>query len=74
MLKMFVMLIVAFALSSAVSASNRDEFCDGFEVGYKTAKGNNMVIVPICPIPAITPLGSSDYQEGIKAGMRAASR
>ena len=52
-----------FALSANASA-----FCDGFEEGYKTIKGD-MVIVPICPI---APIGSTDFREGIKAGMKAA--
>jgi len=52
-------------------AANASAFCDGFEEGYKTIKGD-MVIVPICPIAPITPIGSTDFREGIKAGMRAA--
>lgn len=47
------------------------EFCDGFSEGYKTIKGD-MVIVPICPIAPITPIGSTEYREGIKAGIQAA--
>ncbi|MES0207945.1 hypothetical protein NKJ93_02445 [Mesorhizobium sp. M0028] len=57
----------------AASPALADEFCDGFEEGYKTIKGD-MVIVPICPIPPITPIGSNDYREGIKAGIAAAQR
>lgn len=49
------------------------EFCAGFEEGYKSIKGN-MVIVPICPIVPITPIGSTDFREGIKAGILAAGR
>lgn len=56
--------------SSAVAES---EFCSGFEMGYKTVKGN-MVLVPLCPLEPLTPLGSTSYQEGLKAGMQAASR
>jgi len=52
--------------------AGQDEFCAGFEEGYKTVKGN-LVIVPICPIAPITPIGSTDFREGIKAGIRAAS-
>jgi len=47
------------------------DFCAGFEMGYKTVKGN-MVVVPVCPVAPVTPVGSTPYQEGIKAGMRAA--
>ena len=52
-------------------ADDRAEFCAGFEEGYKTVKGS-MVIVPICPIPPITPIGSTPFREGIKAGINAA--
>tara|TARA_B100001758_G_C18280254_1_gene541254 strand:+ start:783 stop:1028 length:246 start_codon:yes stop_codon:yes gene_type:complete len=56
---------------SATSIFAKSDFCRGFEIGYKTVKGN-MSIVPICPIAPITPIGSTPYQEGIKAGIRAA--
>ena len=55
------------------SYAGQDEFCSGFSEGYKSIKGD-MVIVPICPIAPITPIGSTDFREGIKAGMNAASR
>jgi hypothetical protein len=41
-------------------------------MGYKTVKGN-IVAVPACPAAPATPAGSTSYQEGLKAGMRAAS-
>ena len=46
-------------------------FCDGYSEGYKSVKGD-MVIVPICPIEPITPIGSTAFREGIKAGMKKA--
>lgn len=55
------------------SHATQQEFCAGFEEGYKSIKGD-MVIVPICPIAPITPIGSTDFREGIKAGIRAAQR
>ena len=64
--------ILAVAASTALFAG-QDEFCAGFEEGYKSIKGD-MVIVPICPIAPITPIGSTDFREGIKAGISAASR
>lgn len=48
-------------------------FADGFREGYKSVKGN-MVLVPLCPLAPLTPLGSTPYREGIKAGIKAASR
>lgn len=66
--------VALFAISaSALLFAGKNEFCAGFEEGYKTIKGD-IIIVPICPIPPITPIGSTDFREGIKAGMRAASR
>lgn len=57
---------------ATVSGALASDFCDGFEIGYKTVKGN-MVLVPLCPLEPLTPLGSTPYQEGLKAGMKAAS-
>jgi hypothetical protein len=64
---------VGILVASAQVNAGPDEFCAGFREGYKTIKGD-MVIVPICPIPPITPIGSTDFREGIKAGIRAAQR
>lgn len=64
-------LVVAVFLSVAAFA-DQNEFCAGFAQGYKSVKGNN-VLVPLCPLKPLTPLGSTDFQEGIKAGIRAAS-
>jgi hypothetical protein len=60
-------LVVAFSHADV----QPDGFCQGFEEGWKTLKGE-LAIVPICPIEPITPIGSTSYREGIKAGMRAA--
>ncbi len=54
-----------------IGSAYASEFCDGFNEGYKTIKGN-MVIVPIYPIAPITPIGSTALREGIKAGISAA--
>lgn len=59
------------AISSLAFAGDQEEFCDGFTEGYKTIKGD-MVLVPLCPLAPLTPLGSTPYREGIKAGIRAA--
>ena len=70
-LKVFIATLSIIA--STQLFADQDEFCAGFEEGYKTVKGD-MVIVPICPIAPITPIGSTDFREGIKAGIRAAGR
>ena len=64
--------LLMYCLSQSAYAGDK-EFCEGFEEGYKTIKGD-MVIVPICPIAPITPIGSTDYREGLKAGMREAKK
>jgi hypothetical protein len=66
------MLLLGLGATTPLSAS-QDDFCRGFEEGYKTIKGD-MVLVPLCPLAPVTPLGSTDYREGIKAGMKAAQR
>lgn len=55
------------------STDPQDEFESGFNEGYKSIKGE-MVIVPICPIAPITPIGSTPFREGIKAGIEAANK
>lgn len=66
--------LVALAAQVPVPAlAQQSEFCAGFAEGFKSIKGD-MVIVPICPIPPITPIGSTPFREGIKAGIAAASR
>ena len=48
-----------------------EDFKRGFIEGYKTVKGD-MVIIPVIPVQPITPVGSNDYREGLKAGIKAA--
>lgn len=62
--------VLAMLFLSTVAMADSD-FCNGFEMGYKTVKGN-MTLVPLCPLEPLTPLGSTPFQEGIKAGMNAA--
>lgn len=62
-------IIVAAALAAATGlASAKTEFCRGFEEGYKTIMGDG-VLVPMCPLEPLTPMGSTPYREGLKAGM-----
>jgi hypothetical protein len=70
-MRKFVAALTAVFISANASIASQAEFCAGFEEGYKTVKGD-MVIVPICPIAPITPIGSTPFREGIKAGMAAA--
>ena len=57
-------------LLSFSSSAVRNEFCARFAEGYKAVMGD-MALVPICPLPPITPLDSTDFREGILAGIRA---
>lgn len=55
--------------------AGQDAFCAGFTEGYKSIKGGikgDMLLVPLCPHAPLTPFGSTDFREGIKAGIRAA--
>ena len=65
----------AFALLSflvfATAVVAESQFCEGFAIGYKTIKGD-MTLVPLCPLEPLAPLGSTPFQEGLKAGMQAA--
>ena len=51
--------------------SNQDDFRSGFEEGYKSVKGD-LVVVPVCPVAPVTPVGSTPFREGLKAGIKAA--
>lgn len=74
MKKILCYLCVIFAIFAAHFAyAGQQEFCAGFSEGYKSVKGD-LVLVPLCPLPPLTPLGSTDFREGIKAGIRAASK
>lgn len=54
------------------SPGSSGTFCDGFNEGWKTVKGS-LRLVPICPIPPITPIGSTPFREGLKAGIAKAN-
>lgn len=75
MKKTLLMGVIAaiFCLITLSYAGNQDEFCAGFAEGYKAIRGNN-VAVPACPAAPATPANSTPFQEGLKAGMAAASR
>jgi len=53
--------------------ASQPEFEAGFIEGYKSVKGD-MVFVPMTPIAPFTPLGSTPFREGIKAGIQAAKK
>ena len=72
-MRQFFRAILVLGLVAFSSSAWASEFCDGFEEGYKAVKGD-MVIVPICPVEPITPIGSTPFREGIKAGVRAANQ
>lgn len=66
--------VAIVALSLAVNArADQQQFCAGFEEGYKTIKGEH-VVVPVCPVAPVTPVGSTDFREGLKAGISAAGQ
>jgi hypothetical protein len=69
---MKVITLASVILLATASMSLASEFCDGFEEGYKTIKGNN-VYIPYCPYEPYTPYGSTPFQEGLKAGMKKAA-
>ena len=68
--------VLVFTLGLAMpglSVADQGEFCDGFTEGYKTIKGD-LVVVPVCPVAPVTPVGSTDHREGLKAGIREAEK
>jgi len=73
MTKIFIIILMTLGLAATSAFAGQQEFCDGFKEGFKTVKGN-MVLVPLCPLKPLTPLGSTDFREGIKAGIEAANK
>ena len=72
--KAWLFLIASFAIGAVQTAyaSDQDEFCAGFAAGYKSVKGDKAT-VPECPAaPPVTPIDSTDFREGMRAGIRAA--
>ena len=67
------LMLAAALLVGSVASADQDEFCEGFEEGFKAECGDN-VMLPLCPMVPLTPLGSTDYREGLKAGMNAGKR
>lgn len=67
-MKLLAILAATFVATATAVFGSQDEFCLGFEEGYKSIKGD-LVIVPICPIAPITPIGSTPFREGIKVGI-----
>lgn len=68
-MKKIALILVLFSGSAMAESA----FCTGFEEGYKTIKGD-MTLVPLCPLEPLTPLDSTPFREGIKAGIKAAQR
>lgn len=73
MKKILGIFAVLLGCSAWAHAPAESEFCSGFAEGYKTVKGD-MALVPLCPLEPLTPLGSTPFREGIKAGIRAANK
>jgi hypothetical protein len=73
LLGLLALLLVPLSLFTATAAPSQDSFCAGFEEGFRSAKGD-LVLLPVCPIEPITPIGSSPFREGIKAGIVAYER
>ncbi|MDG1437716.1 MAG: hypothetical protein P8P98_01975 [Emcibacteraceae bacterium] len=65
--------LLTFGLMADFAHAGREEFCAGFEEGYKSIKGN-FAAVPACPAKPAKPAGSTDFREGIKAGIKRAQR
>lgn len=69
----FGILAVAALLFSHISYAGQDQFCAGFYEGFKSIKGD-MVLPPLCPLAPLHPLGTTDFRQGILAGIRAAQQ
>lgn len=72
MTRALILLAATAALSTAqLTLAEQDEYCAGFEEGYKSVAGD-AAATPACPAAPATPAGSTDVREGLKDGMKAA--
>tara|TARA_Y100001935_G_scaffold224713_1_gene201338 strand:+ start:144 stop:371 length:228 start_codon:yes stop_codon:yes gene_type:complete len=62
-----------FILGFSFTIEAKSEFCQGYEEGYKSVKGNN-AFVPMCPFEPVTPFNSTPFREGLKKGIADARR
>jgi hypothetical protein len=49
------------------------DYQKGFEEGYRMIMGAS-ALLPLAPIQPLTPLGSTPFREGLKAGINLAKR
>ncbi|MGZ3084143.1 hypothetical protein [[Haemophilus] ducreyi] len=49
------------------------DYQKGFEEGYRMIMGAS-ALLPLVPIQPLTPLGSTPFREGLKAGINLAKR
>ena len=54
--------------ASSAFPATESEYCAGFEEGYRSVQGD-MVLLPLCSLPPLTPLGSTPYRDGIQDGI-----
>lgn len=53
--------------------NERNQFCAGFNEGYRSIKGS-LVVAPVCPVMLVVPVGSTAFREGLLVGQREAMR
>ena len=70
MKKILIAVITLFCLSSIAHAG---DFCKGYKAGYAAQKGRSAPTPP-CPASPPTPAGSTQYDEGLKAGIKDARK
>lgn len=56
------------APAGAVVSSNQEQYCAGFEEGYRM-KAGDYVYLPYCPAAPFISYGTTYYREGLKRGM-----
>lgn len=70
MRKFTVLLSILIASISAEAMAS--DFCEGFESGFKSVKGE-FAFPPLCPLKPLTTTGKTDYQLGKQIGARTAN-
>jgi len=71
MKKLFIFIIILASAYPAVA--NQQQFCAGFQEGFKSVRGG-LAVVPPCPPARPTPANSTVFREGINAGIQRANQ
>lgn len=63
---------VALALSATAADASQQQFCAGFEAGWKAAFEERSMLAQLTPLCPLAPLGRDTFASGYEFGLRSA--